>query len=200
MNPLEKEVWYAMYVSYRREMKVKEILDGNGIVNFIPMRYTIKVKNRRKVKELTPVIHNLIFICTTATIIRQLKEEIPYLQYMTNQRLGEKIIVPDNQMRMFIAVTGTYDEQLIYLKQEEINLKKGCRVRIKGGDLEGYEGIFMKVKGSRNRRVVVVVEGVIAVAMATLPMEIIEVLPDKDAPAASSGDISDYPPPETIIQ
>ena len=195
MNPLEKEVWYAMYVSYRREMKVKEILDGKGIVNFIPMRYTIKVKNRRKVKELTPVIHNLIFICTTATIIRQLKEEIPYLQYMTNQRLGEKIIVPDEQMRMFIAVTGTYDEQLIYLKQEDINLKKGCRVRIKGGDLEGYEGIFMKVKGSRNRRVVVVVEGVIAVAMATLPMELIEVLPDKEVPASSDGrDISDYPP------
>ena len=88
MNPLEKEVWYAMYVSYRREMKVKEILDGKGIVNFIPMRYTIKVKNRRKVKELTPVIHNLIFICTTATIIRQLKEEIPLYMVKHQMRPG----------------------------------------------------------------------------------------------------------------
>ena len=34
----------------------------------------------------------------------------------------------------------------------------------------------MKVKGSRDRRVVISLQGVIAIAMATLPMELIEVV------------------------
>ena len=49
-------------------------------------------------------------------------------------------------------------------------------MRIIAGDFEGYEGIFMKVKGARDRRVVIAVEGVIAVALATISPELIEVI------------------------
>ena len=78
---------------------------------------------------------------------------------MTDSRSGEKIIVPDGQMRDFIAVAGTYDEHLLFFKPEEINPAKGTRVRIIGGDFAGYEGIFIKVKGARDRRVVICIQG-----------------------------------------
>ena len=52
--------------------------------------------------------------------MKELKKDIPYLQYMTDSRSGEKIIVPDGQMRDFIAVAGTYDEHLLFFKPEEI--------------------------------------------------------------------------------
>ena len=52
----------------------------------------------------------------------------------------------------------------------------GTRVRIIGGDFEGQEGLFLKVKGARDRRVVIEVQGVIAVAMATIHPDLIEVI------------------------
>ena len=99
-----------------------------------------------------------------------------YLQYITDTRSGEKIIIPDNEMRRFIAVAGTYSDQLLYFQPEEVNLSKGTKVRITGGDFEGQEGIFLKVKGARDRRVVIEIQGVIAVAMATIHPELIEVI------------------------
>lgn len=79
-------------------------------------------------------------------------------------------------MRRFIAVAGTYSDQLLYFQPEEVNLSKGTKVRITGGDFEGQEGIFLKVKGARDRRVVIEIQGVIAVAMATILPELIEVI------------------------
>ena len=162
----EKTQWFAMRVTYRRELDVKNLLDQQGVSSFIPMHYVIRMAKKRKVRELVPVVHNLIFIHITQTDMKELKKDIPYLQYMTDSRSGEKIIVPDGQMRDFIAVAGTYDEHLLFFKPEEINPAKGTRVRIIGGDL----------KGARDRRVVICIQGIIAMAMATISPDLIEVI------------------------
>ena len=106
-----------------------------------------------------------------------MKLELPYLQYITDTRSHEKIIIPDVQMQRFIAVAGTYDDQLLYFQPGELNLAKGTRVRITGGEFAGYEGTFLKVKGARDRRVVIAVEGVIAVALAVIHPDLIEPIP-----------------------
>ena len=157
----EKTQWFAMRVTYRRELDVKNLLDQQGVSSFIPMHYVIRMAKKRKVRELVPVVHNLIFIHITQTDMKELKKEI---------------IVPDGQMRDFIAVAGTYDEHLLFFKPEEINPAKGTRVRIIGGDFAGYEGIFIKVKGARDRRVVICIQGIIAMAMATISPDLIEVI------------------------
>ena len=179
MNKPEFPVWYAMRATYRRELDAKELLDKASIGCFIPMHYRICVKGKQKKREFVPVIHNLIFVYAKPSEIQRVKKDIPYLQYMMDSREGTKIVVPEEQMRRFIAVAGTYDDQLLYFKPEELNLAKGTRVRICGGDFEGQEGIFLKVKGARDRRVVVLIQGVIAVAMATISPDLIEVLPDE---------------------
>ena len=78
----------------------------------------------------------------------------------TNRRVP--VTVPQQQMESFIAVAGTYDEQLIYLNPDPGDFSKGDRVRILGGPFEGAEGVFVRLKG--DRRVVVEIEGVVAVA------------------------------------
>ena len=95
---------------------------------------------------------------------------------MIDIRNGQKLIVPDDEMRQFIAVAGTYDEHLIFFSPDEVNLRRGTKVRITGGDFEGYEGVFVKVKGARDRRVVISLQGVIAMAMATISSDLIEVI------------------------
>lgn len=101
---------------------------------------------------------------------------VAYLQYITDTRSGQKIIIPDQEMQRFIAVAGTYHEQLLYFRPDELNLSKGTKVRVTGGDFEGQEGIFLKVKGARDRRLVIKIQGVIAVAMASIHPDLIEVI------------------------
>lgn len=43
-------------------MQIKALLDKEGINNFIPMRYEVRIRNGRKRRELVPVISDLIFV------------------------------------------------------------------------------------------------------------------------------------------
>ena len=176
MSSSEQMQWFAMRATYRRGMQIKELLDKQGISNFIPMRYEMQEKNGRKRRKLVPVIRDLIFVRAVQSELQWVKDRNPYLQYMIDVRNGQKIIVPDEQMRQFIAVAGTYDEHLIFFSPDEVNLRKGMKVRIIGGDFKGYEGIFIKVKGARDRRVVISLQGIIAMAMATLSPDLVEVI------------------------
>ena len=172
----ETEVWYAMRATYRREPDAMRLLKKENLGCFIPMQYKISIKKGKKVRALVPVVHNLLFVRACPSDVQRVKSQVTYLQYITDTRSGEKIIIPDNEMRRFIAVAGTYSDQLLYFQPEEVNLSKGTKVRITGGDFEGQEGIFLKVKGARDRRVVIEIQGVIAVAMATILPELIEVI------------------------
>ena len=178
MEKTEQLVWYAMRATYHRELDAKRALDKQAVENFIPMRYEIRVKNRRKKRELVPAIHNLIFVRTTPAIIKQAKAMISYLQYIVQIEEGKKtpVIVPDIQMQRFIAVAGTHDEQLIYLNPGEIDMAKGTRIRVRGGILDGQEGVFIKVKGINDKRVVILIQGCVAVATATVHPGLIEVI------------------------
>ncbi|MGM9743558.1 MAG: UpxY family transcription antiterminator [Candidatus Cryptobacteroides sp.] len=177
MNIEEESVWYAMRVTYRRELIAQRMLDDRGIENYIPKKYVRDPKHPRR-KILVPVIHNLIFVNTRPSVMRQLKTEdtIPFMQYMMDRRSGQKILVPEAQMRQFIAVTADYDESLLYFSPDEVNLSKGTRVRVTGGPMAGREGVFVKVKGARDRRLVIEIEGIIAVAKAVVHPELIQVL------------------------
>lgn len=171
--------WYAMRATYRRENEAVRLLESEGIQSFIPLQYRFRIKHGRKVRELVPVVHNLLFVHACADDLKRVKSQVTYLQYITDTRSHEKIIVPDDQMRRFIAVAGTYNDQLLYFAPGELNLKKGVKVRVTGGEFEGQEGIFLKVKGARDRRVVISIQGVIAVAMVTIHPDLIEPIPSE---------------------
>ena len=117
--------WYAMRATYRRENEAVRLLEAEGMQCFIPLQYQFRVRHGRKVRELVPVVHNLLFVYACSADIQRVKAQMPYLQYITDTRSHEKIIVPEEQMRRFIAVAGTYSDQLLYFAPGELNLKKG---------------------------------------------------------------------------
>ena len=173
---IEHETWYAMRATYRREPDAMRLLEKEKLGCFVPMQYKISIKKGKKVRALVPVIYNLIFVHAIPSEVKRVKSLVTYLQYITDTRSGQKIIIPDNEMQRFIAVSGTYNDHLMYFQPDELNLSKGTKVRVMGGDFEGQEGIFLKVKGARDRRVVIEIQGVIAVAMATIHPDLIEVI------------------------
>ena len=172
----EKAIWYAMRATYRREPDAMRLLEEEHLGCFVPMQYKIVVKCGKKIRALVPVVHNLLFVHACPSDVKRVKSRVSYLQYITDTRSGRKIIIPDVDMQRFIAVSGTYNDHLLYFQPDELNLSKGTRVRITGGDFEGHEGVFLKVKGARDRRVVIAIQGVIAVAMATIHPDLIEVI------------------------
>ena len=82
------------------------------------------------------------------------------------------IIVPDSQMRNFMAVSANYDESLLYFEPSELNIRKGARVRITGGLFEGVEGEFVRVRN-------VTIEGVMAVATTFVHPSLVEPVTEK---------------------
>ncbi len=167
--------WFAIRVTYSREMALKEYLDQNHIESFIPMSYKEVVKGERRVKKLVPVIHNLVFVRSSRKELAEVKREVALkipMRYIMNRETREPLVVPDKQMYSFIAVAGAYDEQVVFLDSSVVSLRKGDRVRITGGIFAGVEGVFIRIKG--DRRVVVSIEGVMAVATAFIHPSLIE--------------------------
>ena len=165
-NSIDKLSWFAMSATFGRELKAKEYLECNKVECFVPMRWSIVGDKRQYI----PAIKNLIFAHTTKERIQELKRKVNYLQYQTWYTNGRRtpIIVPDKQMQQFIAVCETHDERVTYLAPDEINLSEGTRVKIIGGNFDGIEGTFVKVKNKHKKRVVVEVRGIAAVMLAEL--------------------------------
>lgn len=77
--PAENEggnCWFAIRVSYSRELALKAILDAENIENFIPMRYEYIMKSGKRVRKLLPAIHNLVFVYSARKRIDTLKTDL----------------------------------------------------------------------------------------------------------------------------
>ena len=167
--------WYALRVTYSRELALKEYLDTQHIESFIPMHYEYMEKNGRRLRKLVPAVHNLVFVHSTRARIDALKDEagmrIP-IRYIMDRANHAPIIIPDAQMRSFILVAGSYEEAILYVEPAELQLVKGQRVRITGGIFEGVIGEFVRIR--RDRRVVVNIEGVMAVATTFIHSSLVQ--------------------------
>ncbi|MDD2961599.1 MAG: UpxY family transcription antiterminator [Muribaculaceae bacterium] len=170
--------WYAIRVTYNRELKVADELKEKGIEYFLPMRYKEVMKGERRIKMLVPAINNLIFIRSSREDMIEFKIHTPLpIRYIMDRETRRPIIISDNQMKNFIAVAGNYNEQIIYLDCDTATMKKGERVRITGGIFEGTIGEFVRVKG--DRRVVVTIPGIAAVATTFIHPSLIERIEDQ---------------------
>ncbi len=170
--------WFAMRATYHREMAVKQLLDNAGIECYLPMTQKVKLSNGRKVRVSVPLVSSLIFVKCVKERLQRFKARVPHLQYITQRREGknEPIVVPVRQMDEFIAVTQSESSRLLFYRPDEVDLGRGTLVRIHGGAFDGVTGAFIKLSGKRNKRVVIEVQGVIAVALECSDANFVEVL------------------------
>ena len=167
-----------MYSTYGSELKVKAELDRLGIESFIPMKYALVDHGPERRREQVPAIHNLIFVRESREKITGLKMYNPactHLQYMVFNTLNNSkdfIIVPDDQMKNFMMVASQLSDQTVYLRYEDFLDKPGRKVRVIDGNFAGVEGVVKRIK--KRRVVVVLLEGIAAVAITELPPEYLE--------------------------
>lgn len=149
-------------------------MDEHSIDSFIPMQYKEVNRNERIEKKLVPAIHNLIFVKSSRELIDTIKSKVfpDTLRYIMSIDDKKPMIIPEKQMLNFIAVAGSFEEQVLYLPADDPNLKSGDKVRIMGGVFAGVEGVFKRIK--RGTRVVVVINGLMAVATTSIHPSLIE--------------------------
>jgi transcription antitermination factor NusG len=157
-------------------MKIKAMLDESSIESFIPMRYElVETRNEGKKRILLPAIHNLVFVHSTQETLTQLKmtrKEFSPMRYMMKRstadtKSSEIMTVPDDQMNNFMRVASVQDDRVMFLNYDELNNNVGKRVKIIDGYFSGVEGTIKRI--NRNKRVVVQIDGVAAVAIAFVP-------------------------------
>lgn len=165
-----------MRVTYHREMKIKALLDELGVECFLPMHYElVETKAGGKKRVLSPAIHNLIFVRSTQEYLTHLKmcrEEFAPMRYIMKKLYSEDkkteiMVVPDKQMNNFMRVASVQDDRVVFLDNNAFINKVGQRVKVTDGYFAGVEGVIKRI--NKNKRVVVQLEGVAAVAIAFVP-------------------------------
>ena len=164
------EAWYAMRVTYGRELKIQAAMNAK-FETFIPKCYKTVEHYEKRHYELTSCISNLLFVYGTKNQIeeeRQKQAEIKndkkwhLLNFIMNHE-NKMITVPNKQMEDFIRVSNLPAEELIPLDIREGESLTGQRVKVIDGPLVGIEGFIKRIEG--NKRVVVTIDGILATAL-----------------------------------
>ncbi len=135
--------WYVLHVGPRTEKKVASVCQQNGIPCYLPLREETKVYQRRKVTVHKPLFPGYVFASLTGdTRIHVLRTNHIYriLPPLDEGRLVHEI----EQIRLALAA----DPRL----EAKSGIRKGRRVRIKGGVFVGIEGLVEQLRGKQQVR------------------------------------------------
>ena len=173
----EEKVWFSMgCTSPQKELRVRDDARMYGLEAFVPLTYTVKIKRGQKYRALVPAMSKLLFVKGTLEEVKDYILHAHYIVYIRKSTFSNKekyLTVPNKAMENFIAVTENHEEHITYFRPEEISLHEGDKIRVKGGIYDGREGYIMRIKGKRNKHLVVQIPGTLIAAIEMEP-EMIE--------------------------
>lgn len=178
MTDTNHKHWYVLRAIFRKEETVRDKLRRAGFRCYVPMCYHIVTERGHKVRHLTPAITELVFVYGTEENIKEFKLHSKETIYWLTKPKGdrrEKIVVADKAMEDFICFTQQNEQSVTYFHPNEVNLNKGDHIIIHGGAFDGVEGILLKVKGKREKQMMVSIPGIITAAVCIKP-EMVELL------------------------
>lgn len=169
--------WYAIRVTYGRELKFRKLLDEAGFRTFVAMRRKKTVKDGKTVVQTVPAVSNLCFVYSEKPelqlFMHSLGEACP-AHFIWDRATGSPIVVPDKAMEDFMQISLVMSDDVLYLKDITDKLREGQKVRVIEGPFKGVEGVVVRVK--RSRRVVVELPGMFAIATTYVQPQDLELL------------------------
>ena len=193
--------WYALRVSYSRELKVRDRLNESGIRTFVPMIWrrcpvkpgmttgnpgmtkgkpttsSLPAPTGNPSRRLVPAVGNLCFAYSTRAeledFIRGYGDTSP-VHFYWDRTANKPLTVPEKAMNDFIAVSSTLDEDLIYITEITSKLREGQTVKVKEGPFKGIEGKVVRIR--KSRRILIELPGMLAVATTYIQPEYLEII------------------------
>ena len=168
--------WYALKVFFNKVFDIEILLTDYGIRSYIPC------ERQEKDGKRVPATNSLMFFRTTpetASRINTLLYNKAFV-YSTDTAVGKKpYAIPDREMNIFMLVCSSGETGLEYFGADDSRLHKGDRVRVIDGIFKGAEGYIRRIKG--NRRLIVSIQGVCAVATSYIPQCFLKKIDESNA-------------------
>ncbi len=136
--------------------------------------------------QRVPMVSSLLFVQADDDDIKAIdnnlregKYQVQGFIYKKKQEADGRYIcspIPNNQMETFRLVTLKGSEGLDFFSCEDISrFRCGNKVRVTDGPFKGAEGYIKRIK--RDRRLLISIEGIVAVATAHIDPSLLEVIP-----------------------
>jgi len=167
-----KPLWFVMRDLKRTNAKepAYKLLEGMNMEIFVPMKWQLVTRNRKRVREKTPFIQDLLFVHETRLNLDPVVAKTPTLQYRWMRNTYRKpMTISDTAMDRFIHAVNSSESPGYYLPEEVTPAMYGNKIRIVGGRLDGYEGNLITTRGSKVKRLLVKLDGLLAVCVEISP-------------------------------
>ena len=172
MGEQEEVKWYAMRDLRRQNAKIKayQELKENGFEVFTPMHWVVTTIGGKKQRRQVPVISDMLFVRSGRSDLDKVVAVTDTLQYRYIKGMqATPITVRDQEMNDFVRACNAVAEVRYYLPEEITGDMIGKSVRIIGGTLDGLEGRLLKMRGSRKKRLLVQLPGLLSAAIEVTP-------------------------------
>lgn len=170
--------WFVMRDLTRPNAKLPayKLLDGMNIRTFTPMVWKLMLNHGKRERRQLPFIHDLLFVYASRAELDSVVETTPMLQYRY-LRGGYKMpmTVRAADMQRFIHAVGFSSSPQYYRPDEVTPAMRNRRIRIIGGNLDGYEGSLITTRGSKVKRLLVEIPMLLA-ATVEVETEFIQLL------------------------
>ena len=170
--------WFVMRDLTRPNAKLPayKLLDGLNIRTFTPMVWKLMLNHGKRERRQMPFIHDLLFVYSSRSALDTVVETTPMLQYRY-LRGGYKMpmTVRAADMQRFIHAVGLSSSPQYYRPDEVTPSMRNRRIRIIGGNLDGYEGSLITTRGSKVKRLLVEIPMLLA-ATVEVETEFIQLL------------------------
>ena len=169
--------WFALKVFYNKVLAIASALKEMSVESYYPVRVVEKEHNGIKKVEKVPAVSSLLFFHSTVSqatdIEKHFKNRVILYKYRSSKTPA---IIPDGEMKVFQLVTSANTEGLEYMDADAVNFKTGQHVHVTGGVFEGADGYIKRIRG--NKRLVIAIEGIVAVATTYIPSCFLEKIED----------------------
>ena len=162
--------WFVMRDLTRPNAKwpAYKMLEKMNIDFFTPMVHKlVTVKGKREDRKV-PFMHDLIFVHDARAVIDPIVESVQTFQYrFLKQR--KLMTVRDADMERFIKAVESSENPKFYRPDEITPDMLNRKIRIIGGQLDGYEGTLLTLRGSKVKRLLVELPTLLVAAVEVQP-------------------------------
>lgn len=164
--------WFAMRDLTRSNAKrpAHVILKERNIKCFTPMTWKLLVRNGKRIRKEMPYIHDLIFVYENRSTLDPIVTRTPTLQYRYLRNANRRpMTIREQEMEQFIKAVETTEQPHFYRPDEITPDMRKRKIRIIGGQLNGYEGFLITIRGSKVKRLLVELPTLLAVTVEIEP-------------------------------
>lgn len=164
--------WFVLRDLKRANAKQRayQLLAEKNIEIFTPMKWKLSTVHGKQVRKEIPCIPDLLFVHDTRENLDPIIENSLTVQYRwARGKYREPMVVSDAEMERFIRAVTASASPRYYLPEEITSEMLNRSIRIVGGPLDGYEGTLVTVRGSKVKRLLVELPGLLSVAVEVNP-------------------------------